>query len=321
VRKVPGVSAAGFTSILPLSGDPYWMTVYGSVFENEDAGSGHNVFRYAVSPGYCEAMHIPLLRGRLLDERDTATAPFAALISESLAKKEFQNGDALGKRLHVGPTNYPWFTVVGIVADVRQASLALTDTDAVYLPETQTWFADDTMSFVVRTRGDAAALAPAVREAIWSVDKDQPVLRVATMKALLDRSVAERRFVLVLFEAFSLVALLLAAAGIYGILANSVAERTREIGVRAALGATRGNLLALVMRQGLALVLAGVALGLGASLVATRALASLLFRVSHIDPLTYVAVVAALLLVAAAACLIPARRAAMLDPMQALRSE
>lgn len=321
VRKLPGVTQAGFTSILPLSGDPYWMTVYGSVFENEDANSGHNVFRYAVSPGYMEAMRIALLKGRLLDERDTAKAPFAALISESLAKKEFPHGDALGKRLHVGPRNYPWFTVVGTVADVRQASLVLTDTDAVYVPETQTWFADDTVSFVIRTRGDAAALAPAVRNAIWSVDKDQPVLRVATMSALLERSVAERRFVLILFEAFSLVALVLAATGIYGILANSVAERTREIGVRAALGASRGDLLALVMRQGLALVAAGVVLGLGASLLATRALTSLLFGVSHLDPLTYAGVIAMLLSVAAVSCLVPARRAALLDPMQALRSE
>jgi putative ABC transport system permease protein len=321
IRKVPGVTQAGFTSVLPLSGDPYWMTVYGSVFENEDPKGGHNVFRYAVSPGYAEAMRIQLLRGRLLDERDTAKAPFTAMISESLAREEFPHGDALGKRLHVGPTDYPWFTVVGIVGDVRQASLALTDTDAVYVPEKQTWFADDTLSFVIRTRGDAAALAQAVREAVWSVDKDQPVLRVATMGALLERSVAERRFVLILFEAFSLVALVLAATGIYGILANSVAERTREIGVRAALGASRGDLLALVMRQGLALVLAGVALGLGASLAATRALTSLLFGVSHLDPLTYAGVIATLLCVAAAACLIPAVRAARLDPMQALRSE
>jgi putative ABC transport system permease protein len=321
VRRVPGVTQAGFTSVLPLSGDPYWMTVYGSVFENEDPKAGHSVYRYAVSPGYAETMRMPLLQGRLLDSRDTAKAPFTALISQSLARKEFPHGDALGKRLHVGPTNYPWFTVVGVVGDVRQASLALTDTDAVYLPETQTWFADYTLSFVIRTRGDAAALAPAVRDAIWSVDKDQPVLRVATMNTLLERSVAERRFVLILFEAFSLVALVLAATGIYGVLANSVAERTREIGVRAALGASRGNLLALVMRQGLALVLAGVALGLAASLAATRALTSLLFGVSHLDPLTYGGVLAVLLCVAAAACLIPARRAAMLDPMQALRSE
>jgi putative ABC transport system permease protein len=164
-------------------------------------------------------------------------------------------------------------------------------------------------------------MATAVRNAIWSVDSTQPVLRVATMSKLLDASVAERRFVLILFEAFSLVALLLAATGIYGILANSVAERTREIGVRAALGASRADLLALVLRQGMVMTAFGVALGLGASALATRALASLLFGVSHLDLLTYASVAAVLLAVAAIACLVPARRAAMLDPMEALRNE
>jgi putative ABC transport system permease protein len=153
------------------------------------------------------------------------------------------------------------------------------------------------------------------------VDKDQPILRVATMETLLARSVAERRFVLILFEAFSLVALVLAATGIYGILANSVAERTREMGVRAALGASRGDLLGLVLRQGLVLAAAGSALGLAASLLATRALTALLFGVSHLDPATYGGVTALLLLVAAAACLAPALRAARIDPMEALRSE
>jgi putative ABC transport system permease protein len=321
VRKVPGVTSAGFTSLLPLSSDPYWVAVYGAHFENDPPQGGHNVFRYAVSPGYCEAMHIALVRGRLLDDHDRANAPFAALISESLARSEFPHGDALGKRLHVGPTNYPWFTVVGILADVRQSSLALNDADAVYIPTAQSWFADDTLSFVIRTRGDAASLAPAVRAAIWSVDKDQPILRVATMNEMVDRSVAERRFVLILFEAFSLVALVLAAAGIYGILSNNVAERTREIGIRAALGASRADLLRLVFRQGMSLVAIGALLGTGASLLATRPLAALLFGVSHLDPLTYTGVLAALLCVAAVACLVPARRAAHLDPMQALRSE
>lgn len=321
VRKVPGVTQAAFSSLLPLSGDPYWVGVYGAHFEQDAPNTGYNVYRYAVSPGFAETMHIPLLRGRMLDAGDTAKAPFAAVISESLARKEYPRGDALGKRLHVGPTNYPWFTVVGVVGDVRQDSLALAETDAVYIPEAQAWFADRTLSFVVRTRGDAAAMTAAVRNAIWSVDRTQPVLRVATMTKLLDNSVAERHFVLVLFEAFSLVALVLAAIGIYGILANNVAERTREIGVRAALGASRADLLRLVLRQGLALAITGIAAGLGVSLLATRVLASLLFGVSHLDPLTYVLVTAVLLGIAALACLVPARRAAMLDPMQALRAE
>lgn len=321
VRKTPGVLSAGFSSLLPLSGDPYWVGVYGSHFEKDPPNNGYNVYRYAVSPGFAETTRIPLLRGRLLDNRDTASAPFTALISESLANKEFPHGDALGKRLHVGPSNYPWFTVVGVVGNVRQESLALKETDAVYIPTAQAWFADDTLSFVIRTRGDAAAMTAAVRNAIWSVDKDQPIVRVATMRTLVDRSVAERRFVLILFEAFSLVALLLAATGIYGILANNVAERTREIGVRAALGASRADLLGLVLRQGLVLAIVGVTLGLAASLLATRALTSLLFGVSHLDPMTYAGVTAVLLVIAALACIVPAWRAARLNPMQALRAE
>ncbi len=321
VRKVPGVTAAGFTSLLPLSDDPYWVAVYGSHFEGDPPQQGYNVYRYAVSPNYVQTMHIPLLRGRFLDEHDTAQAPHTALISQSLARKEFPQGNALGKRLHVGPNDWPWFTVVGIVGDVRQASLALNETDAVYIPTAQSWFADDTLSFVVHTRGDAAALAPAVKEAIWRADKAQAIVRVATVQKLLDRSVSEQRFVMVLFEAFSLVALVLAATGIYGILSNSVAERTREIGVRAALGASRSDLVALVLHQGLKLTAFGLLFGIAGSMLCSRALAALLFGTSSLDPLTYVSVFALLLFVSAIACLLPAWRAANVDPMEALRAE
>jgi putative ABC transport system permease protein len=321
VRKTPGVTAAAYSSLLPLSGDPYWDAVYGSHFEKDPPQAGHNVNRYAVSPGYLQTMQTPLLRGRYIDQRDTASSPFVALISASLAKQEFGKADPLGQRLHVGPSDYPWFSVVGVVGDVRQNSLALDDPDAVYLPESQTWFADDTVSFVVRTRGDAASLAGPVRNAIWSVDKDQPIVRVATMGRLLSLSVAERRFVLVLFEAFALVALVLAGSGIYGILANSVAERTREMGVRAALGASRGDLMGLVLRRGIALAGVGVVLGLFGAALASRAVASLLYGTSSLDPLTYAAVAALLLVIAVIACVAPASRAARVDPIEALRSE
>ncbi|HTX77732.1 MAG TPA: ABC transporter permease [Terracidiphilus sp.] len=321
VRKTPGATAAAYSSLLPLSGDPYWDAVYGSHFEKDSPDAGHDVYRYAVSPGYCQTMQIPLLRGRFIDPRDTANAPFVALISASLAKQEFGTADPLGKRLHVGPSDYPWFTVVGVVGDVRQDSLALGDADAVYIPEAQSWYADDAVSYVVRTRGDAASLAGAIRSAIWRIDKDQPVVRVATMSRLLSLSVAERRFVLILFEAFALVALLLAGTGIYGILANSVAERTREIGVRAALGAARSDLVALVLRRGLALTGVGVALGLGGAALASRAVAALLYGTSPLDPATYGAVATLLVAIAVLACVAPARRAANVDPMEALRSE
>jgi putative ABC transport system permease protein len=321
VREVPGVSVAGFTSLLPLSDDPDWVSTYGAHFENDDPQGGHNVFRYAITPGYCQAMGISLLRGRFLNEDDRAAAPPVALISESLARRQFPGHDALGKRLHVGPLDRPWFTVVGIVRDVRQTSLALEEPDAVYIPTTQSWFADDTLSLVVRTRGDAAMLAPAIQDAIWRVDKDQPILRVVTMSKLLDASIGQRRFILILFEAFSFVALLLAATGIYGVLSSSVAERTREIGVRSALGARRGDILALVLRQGMTLAAVGVLLGLGGALLASRALSALLFGVSRLDPLTYAGVSMLLLIVSACACLVPALRAASIDPVQALRSE
>ncbi len=174
VRRVPGVEQAAFTSALPLSDDPPVVAQYGAQFEDMDAQSGYNVFRYAVSPGYCQTMGIPLLSGLLLDERDTADAPQAALISVSLARRHFGKRNPIGSRLHVGPQNRPWYTVVGIVGDVKQTSLALDQEDAVYLSTEQTWFADDTLSFVIRTRGDPAVLVPAARAAIWSVDRNQP---------------------------------------------------------------------------------------------------------------------------------------------------
>ena len=318
VRRVPGVSAAGLTAQLPFSGD---RDEYGAHFEATPDFPAYTyaVFRYAVSPGYLETMGIPLLGGRLLDERDTADAPLAVVISESLARARFHDRDAIGERLQIGPAGP--FTIVGVVGNVKQLSLALSDTDAVYHTAAQSWFAERAMSLVVRARGDAAALAPLVRQAVWSVDKDQPVVRVGTMEAWLAASEAERRFALVVFEVFALAALVLAAIGIYGVLSGSVTERTREIGVRWALGASRADILVLVLRQGMTLTALGVAIGIGGAVVASRALVTLLFGVSRLDPLTYLGVVAILLAASAVACWLPAWRAARVDPSITLRSE
>ena len=321
VHRVPGVSSAAFTSLLPLSGKRETISAgtYGTLFEKDQRG--YDVFLYTVTPDYFPAMGIPLRRGRFLNEHDTSGAPQAVLLSDSLAKREFPGVDPIGQRVHVGPIDRPWYTVAGVVGDVKQSSLAVADLDAVYITPQQSWFADDAMSLVVRSRGDISALVPGIRGAVWSVDKDQAILHVASMDSLVAASAVERKFVLILFEAFGVLALVLAAVGIYGVLSTSVTERFREIGIRSALGASRGNILGLVLRQGMALTMIGSAIGfLGATLV-TEAMISLLFGVSRLDPTTYLGVLALLGSVSVLACWAPAYRAMQVDPNVALRYE
>jgi putative ABC transport system permease protein len=322
VREIPGVQDAAFTSQLPLSGDFEGNSLY---FESLPGEKAIGAYRYEVTPGYFATMRIPLIRGRLLTEDDKAGAPGAVLISDSLGRRLFPHQDPLGERVKMGPdmgrTDRSWHTVVGVVGDVKQASLALQDPDAFYTTPMQWAWVDNVQSLVVRTSGDPTQLIPAIRSAVWSVDKDQPIVRVATMDTLVAESEAQRHFALVLFEAFALVGLLLAATGIYGVLSGSVTERTREIGVRAALGASPAAILALVLRQGMKLAGIGVVIGLAGALASSRALTTLLFRVSERDPVTYAGVTGALLAVAAIACWIPARRAAQVDPAITLRAE
>lgn len=211
--------------------------------------------------------------------------------------------------------------MVGVVGDVKQGSLALDEPDAFYTTPVQWAWVDNVQSLVVRTQGDAASLAPAIRNAIWSVDKDQPIVRIATMDSLLAASEAQRRFVLILFEIFAIVALILAATGIYGVLSGSVSERTREIGIRSALGASPANILKLIFRQGMALTLIGVAIGIAGALAASHALATLMYGVSRLDPLTYLGVTTLLVGLSAVACWLPACRAAKVDPAISLRAE
>jgi putative ABC transport system permease protein len=319
VRQVPGVSLAGFASQLPLSGD---SDIYGAHFVSDDPQSGFPVYRYSVSPGFFETLRIPLRKGRLLNDGDTVNAPPAILISESLAARRFPNQDAIGQRVRIGSsTEGPWYTVVGIVGGIKQTSLALSDSDAVYIPIDQWRWPDGALSLVVNARGSRPGVVAAVKQAIWSIDKDQPIVRIASMDDLLAASAAERRFVLVLFEAFALVALVLAGTGIYGVLSGSVTERTREIGVRAALGASTRNIVGLVLRQGIFLVAVGGVLGLAGAFAATHAITALLFGISRLDPITYLGVIIVLAIVSSVACAVPAWRAARVDPMVALRYE
>ena len=324
VRHLPGVTSAAFTSQLPLSGD---LDGYGVEWESvpQSANELPSALRYAVTPDWFRTMHIPLRQGRLLEAQDRPGAPEAIVISESLARHVFADANPIGQRLRIGPevgdAHHAWDIVVGVVGDVKQTSLALGADDAFYVPMGQWSWVDNVQSLVVRTTGDAAALAPSVERAIWSVDRDLPIIRVTTMSDLLARSEAQRRFVLTVFEAFALAALALAVIGIYGVLAGSVAERMREMGVRAALGATPATIRALVLRQGMTLTLIGTVIGIGAAVLATHAIATLLFGVSQLDPITYLGVTALLLGVSGIACWVPAWRASRVDPAVTLRAE
>jgi len=324
VRRLPGVTGAAFTSQLPMSGD---LDGYGVEWESvsESRTDLPSALRYAVTPDWFRTMRIPLRRGRLLDASDRPGAPEAIVISESLARRVFPDADPIGERLRIGPeigdTTRSWGMVVGVVGDVTQTSLALGADDAIYVTMGQWPWVDQVQSLAVRTAGDPAALAPAVERAIWSVDRNVPIIRVATMSDLLARSEARRHFVLIVFESFGLAALALAVIGIYGVLAGSVAERMRELGVRAVLGATPERLRALVLRQGMTLAVIGTVIGIGAAVLATRAITTLLFGISRLDPVTYAGVIALLLGVSAVACWVPAWRASRVDPAVTMRGE
>ena len=321
VQQVPGVTAAAFTSQLPLTGDVDEWGVHFELVPRAAADETHDTYRYAVSSGYFDAMGIPLRAGRDLDTHDIAGAPLVAVINESMARRRLPGLDPIGQRLHIGPDSGPWFTVVGVVGDVTQASLAVTRSDAVYVTPSQWRFADNARWLVVRGQTDAAALTPAIRQAISAIDKDQPIIRVAMMDERVKTSAANRRFALLIFEAFGIAALILAAVGTYSLLSGSVTERTREMGVRAALGASRSNILALVIRQGMALTGLGIAIGSIGAAITSRAIVTLLFGVTPLDAVTYVGVAALMAGVSMIACAMPAWRAARVRPSVALRFE
>jgi putative ABC transport system permease protein len=323
VRTVPGVEEAALTSLLPLGGRS--LELY-AVFTESSAGSSENAgvaFRYTVTPQWFETMGIPLMRGRLLGADDRPDAPQAVLINESFAARRFAGRDPIGERVRIGPFNRPdgpWGTIVGVVGDVKQSSLA-ESTDAFYIALGQWAWLDTEQSLVVKTTGNPAAFVEPIKQAIRSVNPTLPLERVTTMSDLVADSEAQRTFALTIFAAFALAALLLAGVGVYGVIEGSVTERTREIGVRSALGATPRRIAAFVVGQGLMLTIMGVAIGVGIAASSTRAIASLLFGIEPFDLVTYAGVVALLLAVAFVACYAPAFRAARIDPAITLRAD
>ncbi|MEO8619468.1 MAG: ADOP family duplicated permease [bacterium] len=322
VRVTPGVQEAAFTSQLPLSSDFDASGIHSERHPRASPEDDPSAHRYAVTPGFLETMKIPVMRGRSLTAYDNGAAPPVVLVNDAFAKRFFPNEEAIGQRIRTGAADSgPWRTIVGITGDIHQLSLAGESTDAFYLPESQWSFADGSMSLVVRTSGDPAALREAVQTAVWSIDRNQPIVRVATMPEIVASSASQRRFVLTLFEAFALMGTLLAALGMYGVLAASVTERAREIGLREALGASPAQIMSMIVRQGMLLASAGAVLGVLLSTIVTRALADQLFGISRSDPVTYFAALGTLLLVALVACAAPAWRAARVDPMESLRAE
>jgi predicted permease len=322
VGALPGVKSAAVASQIPLikQGDSV-----GVVFEGRplpEPGKENIVATRVVSPRYFETMGIRLLRGRVFNNQDRIGSPVVAVISDSMARRYWPGEDPVGKRLCPGRPQTPddWVTVVGVVGDVLQYGLDADRKPQMYLSYQQS---DDFVPrrLVVSTSVDPESMTSAVRGAVWQIDRDQPVSDIETMDEVLSDSIARQRFSALLLGVFGLVALLLAAVGIYGVMSYTMAQRTHEIGLRMALGARKSDVLKLAVGQALKLVLVGVGAGLAASLVLTRVMTSLLFGVSSTDPVTFAAISLVLVAAGVLASYIPARRATKVDPMIALRYE
>jgi predicted permease len=322
VSALPGVTAVAISMAVPpdrlVMRNPF--TPEGKVYApGEVAPAAEELM---VTPGYFAALGIPVLRGRAFSESDREGAPLVAMVNETFARRHFAGRDAVGRWLQTGDPDpaSDRVTIVGVVPDVKYQGLDAEPDPTIYVPYRQNrWWRS--MYLVVRTSGDPAGTVPAIRAAVAAVDPDVPLREARTMDELLRASVSEPRFRAVLLGGFGLVALVLAGAGIYGVLSYSVSQRRREVGVQLALGASRGAIVRMIVGDGMRLAAAGVVLGVGLALASTRLLASVLFEVSPADPVTFGLMAICLGGVGLAACIIPARRASRTDPMVALRGE
>jgi putative ABC transport system permease protein len=321
----PEVQAVGVVNSLPLSqAGVYIRGILGVAGESKDRPPVE-ASKLAVSADYFRALGIPLLQGRAFNERDTADSPGVLIISESLAHQVWPNESALGKRISIGLLGETWREVVGVVGDIRQSDLTAPLAAAVYEPYSQVsdklrWFLSD-ITFVIRTTSEPRNFITTLRSELQTVNKELPLHNVATMEQVVSKQVTDPRFYTLLLGSFSALALILAAAGIYSVISYSVTQRTHELGIRMALGAQAKDVLRLIIRQGMTLVLVGLAVGLVGARALTRVLSGFLYQVSVTDAATFALLSGALAVVALVACCLPARRATKVDPLVALRQE
>jgi putative ABC transport system permease protein len=320
VLSVPGVEAVGGIDPLPLGGSD---GTTGFVVEGappQAVGDRPEVGERTITSQYFDAMRIPVLKGRTFSESDREDAPRVVIINEALAQRFWPDEEAIGKRLGFRAKEPQiWHEVVGIVGNVKHRRLDAVPKPELYFPYSQ--YPGTFMTLVARTASDPINAIPAIRNQVLALDADQPVFDIKTMSERMSKSIAVSRFIMLMLGAFAALSTLLAAVGIYGLMAYAVAQRTHEIGVRMALGAEASDVVKLVLGQGLKLVVAGMGLGVAGALALTRLMQSLLFNLSPTDPLTFTVISAILAGVALAACFVPARRATKVDPMVALRYE
>jgi len=322
LSELPGVTAAGASNMIPLDGNSTDRLIEIEGYVPRDQSDMPDAQNRQATPGFFAAMGIPLVRGRLIERSDDNKTARVLVVNDTFAKRFFPNGDAIGKRIRLGKltSDFPWATIVGIVGDVRGFALDEPPEPTMYWPVAQIR-STPSLAIVVRTESDPAALAPSARDAIAEIDGAQPIYDVQPLDQLVAKSLGQRRFTLMLMVLFGVIALVLSAIGIYGVMAFAVTQRTQEIGIRMALGASALDVLKMVVGSGMFLAAIGVAAGLIGAFALTRLMASLLFGVSPTDLVTFGLVTAGLLMVALLACYIPARRATKVDPLVALRYE
>lgn len=322
LSALPGVTAAGATNMIPLDGNGTDRLIEIEGYVPRDQADMPDADNRQTTPGWFAAMGIPLMRGRLIESADTKQAPRVVVVNETFAKRFFPNSEAIGRRIRLGKltAEFPWATVVGVVGDVRGSALDAPPNPTMYWPVAQT-HGTPALAIVIRTDGDPGALGSAVRGAIAEIDAAQPIYDLQTLDQLVAKSLGQRRFTLALMLLFGVIALLLSAVGIYGVMAFAVTQRTQEIGVRMALGARATDVQKLIVGSGMSLAAIGVGIGLVGAFAITRLMASLLFGVSPTDIATFGLVSVGLLTVAFLACYLPARRATKVDPLIALRYE